>query len=103
MTKPIDQELLLQHIASLLGIAWDTETAVSAPDVDVEIVAPPKEEMAELFKLALAGNMREIRLKAEHIAKLGEQFKPFADKLDALARNYQSKAILDLVEEFMQP
>jgi hypothetical protein len=59
---------------------------------------PPAAEMERLHELALAGNMRDIRRQAEHIATLDDKYRPFADKLEALAKSYQSKAILELVE-----
>lgn len=106
MTKPIDQDSLLQQIAGFLGLIWDTEVPPGdepvAAQPGVPMTVPPREEMDALYDLALAGNMRDIRQQAEHIASLGEQYRPFADKLINLAKSYQSKAILELVEMHVQ-
>ncbi len=59
--------------------------------------------MRHLHQLALAGNMRDIRHYAQHLAALDERYRPFADKLQELAREYQSKAILTLVEQYLEP
>ena len=67
------------------------------------LVAPPPEEMRRLYRLAQVGNMREVRQYAEHLAQLDERYRPFADRLQELAKKYQSKAILNLVEQHMQP
>jgi signal transduction histidine kinase/DNA-binding NarL/FixJ family response regulator len=103
MTKPIDQDSLLMQIANFLGLVWEADTAPveeAAPRLaESPLVVPPAEEMNVLYGLAQAGNMRDIRRRAEHIASLGEQYQPFADKLIALAKSYQSKAILDLVQQ----
>jgi len=108
MTKPIDQDSLLMQIANFLGLVWDTETppveevAPSQVGAAASMIVPPKDEMDVLYDLALAGNMRDIRQHAEHIAALDDQYRSFADKLIGLAKSYQSKAILDLVEMHVQ-
>jgi len=61
----------------------------------------PKRRLEVLYVLAQAGNMGDIRRRADHIAALGEQYRPFADKLIGLAKAYRSKAILELVEAHM--
>ncbi|KIF80588.1 ATP-binding protein [Noviherbaspirillum autotrophicum] len=65
------------------------------------MTSPPLHEMQHLHQLALAGNMRDIRHYAQHLAELDERYRPFADKLQELARDYQSKAILALVEQHL--
>ena len=106
MTKPIDQDILLQHIGRLLGLVWIEELAVTPAAVEPEsagpLLVPPQEELEILYELALAGNMRDIRQHATHIAALSEQYAPFADKLNQLAKAYQSKAIVELVEEYVE-
>ncbi len=103
MTKPIDQDQFLQHVANFLNLIWDTEPLpkegprTEAP-ASVEMELPPLEEIERLHELALAGNMRDIRRQAEHIATLDEKYQLFTDKLLSMAKNYQSKAILELVE-----
>jgi hypothetical protein len=55
-----------------------------------------------LLKLAMAGKMRAIRTEAGRIRGLGEQYRPFADKLEKLAATYQSPAILRMIEDILQ-
>ena len=106
MTKPIDQEELLRQIGDYLGLVWIEEPPQSEMAVLQEsaaaLVAPPQDELPLLYELALAGNMRDIRRHAVYIASLGAQYGPFADKLTLLAKGYQSKAIVELVEEYME-
>ena len=42
------------------------------------------------------------REEAERLAKLDKRYRPFANQLSSLAQNYQSKAVLRLVEEHWQ-
>jgi signal transduction histidine kinase/DNA-binding NarL/FixJ family response regulator len=106
MTKPIDQDSLLTQIANFLGLVWEAEAPPvedAAPrPTEAAVVIPPPEEMDVLYGLAQAGNMRDIRRHAEHIASLGEQYAPFAERLIGLAKAYQSKAIVDLVAQHVQ-
>ncbi len=57
--------------------------------------------MHELHRLAMVGNMREIRRRAAHLASQDERLRPFASELDRLAQGYQSNAIRRFVEEHM--
>ncbi len=45
------------------------------------------------------GNMRDI---AQWATGLDESYRPFADRLHLLAQGYQSKAILRLVERYLE-
>ncbi len=104
LPKPIEREALLDLIAERLGLVWEfAERPAALPgsadaDTDAEtLVAPPPEELQVLHRLALTGNMRTLRERAAHLAVLDVRYRPFGDKLGALASAYQSKAILELV------
>jgi hypothetical protein len=45
------------------------------------------------------GNMRDI---TQWAAELDERYHPFADQLRLMAQGYQSKAILTLVERYLE-
>jgi hypothetical protein len=55
--------------------------------------------MNELYRLARHGDMREISLWSERVAALDARYVPFAEQVRLLAKGYQSKAILELVEQ----
>jgi signal transduction histidine kinase len=55
--------------------------------------------MERLHDLALAGNMRAIRAEAERQIERDPATAAFAGELLALARSYQSQAILELIEK----
>jgi hypothetical protein len=46
--------------------------------------------------------MRDIVQRAAHLTELDERYRPFADQLRLLAKGYQSKAILSLVEQHLK-
>jgi two-component system sensor histidine kinase/response regulator len=72
------------------------------PAAEAPLIAPPQIEIEILHKLAMAGNMRHIKQRADHLAALDPQYRPFADKLQQLAAACQSKAILRLVEQYLE-
>ena len=78
----------------------------AAPVVDgagaAALLAPPQEEIEILHRLALVGNMRNIRQRADYLAALDARYGPFADRLSQLSKSYRSQAILDLVEKYAE-
>jgi signal transduction histidine kinase/ActR/RegA family two-component response regulator len=103
LPKPIDQPLLLQHIGRCLQLDWVKAAArpgslPAVPD-GAEWIVPPPPELFTLHELALCGSMREIRAEARRLAALDERYRAFAARLERLACNYQSRAILELVEK----
>jgi signal transduction histidine kinase len=79
------------------GCQEQPQQALSVDD-DRLVTPPPDDEMAVLYRLALIGNMRDIRQYAAYLTQLDERYRPFAGKLHEFATDYQSKAIVALVE-----
>jgi signal transduction histidine kinase/DNA-binding response OmpR family regulator len=104
MTKPIVEAKLLEHVRRFLGLTWQLAQPHVLGDQDdaAELVAPPQQEMQILHRLALEGNMRALRRQAEHIAALDERYRSFAERLEKLAKEYQSKAVMDLVKKHLE-
>jgi CheY-like chemotaxis protein len=103
--KPIDLDKLLPQIATLLKLTWTCEpkTVSTAEDETVgPLVAPPQHEPETLHQLARMGNMRDIVQWAGRVADLDERYCPFADRLRLLAKGYESKTILALVERYLE-
>src|ERR1700730_1312654 len=103
LPKPIDLRALLAQIAAVLQLEWTYQESGPVPQRDAPeaLVAPPAQELAVLHRLALLGNMRDIAQQAAHLSELDARYRAFADALKRLARGYQSKAILQLVEQHM--
>ncbi|MES2355469.1 MAG: DAHL domain-containing protein [Pseudomonadota bacterium] len=104
--KPISFNSLLDHIGTLLRLTWIYELSpdVTFDDKNIEgpIIPPPRDEMEILYELARAGTMRGIRERADYLAALDEHYRPFAALLQRLAEEYQSDAILTLVEKYLK-
>ncbi|HZW22803.1 ATP-binding protein [Noviherbaspirillum sp.] len=105
MAKPVDQLALLRELGNRLQLTWIHAEAPAATEADTEagMIPPAPDQMAALYRLALAGNMRDIRQFAAQLAERDERCRPFAARLAELAEAYQSKAIVSLVEHYMAP
>lgn len=103
--KPIDRERLLTALAEHLRIEWIyqeiAQQALLAPEGEREDIAiPPLAEMDALHRLALAGNMRDIRERANSLKEADPRYSSFVERLQSLVQKYQSQAILALVERY---
>ncbi len=77
-----------------------TESTLATPEH--VLIIPPVEEMNILHHLALEGSMRSIIDQLKHIANLDSRYRPFAERLQAMAQSYQSKNILELIEFYLK-
>ncbi|MFM0028702.1 ATP-binding protein [Paraburkholderia madseniana] len=114
LSKPVDLSRLLSQIAALLNIEWSDEvpetqtagagrTAVRDADPSVgSLIVPPPGEIEALHHLARLGDMRAIVQHATYLTELDERYRPFADHLCQLAKDYRSKAILSFVEQYLE-
>lgn len=104
LSKPLDLDALLTQIATLLSVTW--VHAASPPPApprmpDISLAAVPQQQIEELHHLARLGDMQEIADWAERMAERDPRYHTFTAPLCALARGYQSKAILQLVERYL--
>ncbi|WP_334190074.1 AAA family ATPase [Noviherbaspirillum sp.] len=106
LPKPIDLDRLLGKIATLLQLEWvyDGPPSASLPEsgASAAFVVPPPQEMEVLYRLARLGNMQDIAAHATYLTELDQRYGPFARQLHVLAKRYQSKAILGLVEKCLK-
>jgi signal transduction histidine kinase/CheY-like chemotaxis protein len=103
--KPVEIDSLLKQIGDLLRLRWIYEESESEPSKESstveQLVIPPPEEMEVLHRLALMGNMRDIRKWATRVAERDERYRPFADMLSELAKEFRSQDILEVVEKYV--
>lgn len=107
--KPVVIELLLEKIKTALGIEWETVLSTVAQTAengaagegsfDGEVPSP--ELMAEVYELALRGDLRGIQAWAAGIEADSDRYRRFTAKLRELAGKFKTKAVLALVEQHM--
>jgi signal transduction histidine kinase/ligand-binding sensor domain-containing protein/DNA-binding NarL/FixJ family response regulator len=108
LPKPIDNDLLLKVIGEQLSLTWltTTERVPEAQRTGSEagqaagVVVPPRDEIETLYQLARVGNMQSLCARADYLTDQDPRYAAFARELRLLAENYQSKAILAMVERY---
>ena len=103
LPKPINVDRLLSQIGTVLHLEWvyDLPEAELPSELDASeeaLVLPPQPEMEVLYRLARRGNMQDILAHTAYLVELDPRYGAFASQLGLLAKSYQSKAILSLVE-----
>jgi len=80
--------------------AWDVVVPPSVANDETvgHVVTPPAEEMETLHRNVLEGDMRKIIVLAEQMVTRDARYHPFTDQLQRLGKQYQSHAILKLIE-----
>ncbi|MDZ8049879.1 MAG: ATP-binding protein [Aulosira sp. ZfuVER01] len=106
LAKPVQAEELLEKLALHLQIEWiyqpESFTALDIKLAPEEIVPPPDEILEQLLDLALRGNLKEIIKQAEELEKNAQKYLPFALKLKQLAKEFQEKKILEMLNKYKQ-
>ena len=100
LAKPVDHDLLLRTIGTLLALKWTTGQPAPEGGDDAALAVPPADEIEALWQLAQIGSMREIRARAAYLRGLDPAYAPFANRLDTLAQGYHSKQLAAFVARF---
>jgi len=106
--KPIRIEEFLEKLRTHLGLEWiyeenleeTTKAEGENKSLSSEIVAPPDEEIAVLFDLAMMGDLRGIAERAAKLEQLNEQWVPFASHLRQLAKGFEEQQILEFIKQY---
>jgi CheY-like chemotaxis protein len=109
LPKPIHWPSLAALLAKHLGLEWEYEAqkrrraeAQGKKLFSAPLVPPPQKELVVLLDLARRGNMRAVREQAAYIETLDEQYVPFAKKLQELAKGFEERDLLALIERHME-
>lgn len=103
LTKPVDQDHLFQEVGRLLALRW-TQGAVGRDfetGTGETLVVPSRAELALLYEMAKAGNMRTIKKRADELAAEDAKLRVFADRLRQFADAYDTKALVAFVERYV--
>jgi CheY-like chemotaxis protein len=105
LPKPIHWPRLAALLQEHLQLEWVYGEAANAARAALQVagplIPPPPEELAVLYEWARQGNLRALRERAADLETLGPHLLPFAHTLRDLARSYQTKAILTLIERYL--
>jgi signal transduction histidine kinase/CheY-like chemotaxis protein len=106
LPKPVKISQLLTLLETHLRIDWvyaeATRPGFESIGPQQELIPPPPEEMAILYDLALQGNLRGIQERATRLEQLNEKYRPFASELQQLARGFEDKALIALIQRYTE-
>ncbi|WP_159784434.1 PAS domain S-box protein [Sodalinema gerasimenkoae] len=106
LCKPINTEVMLDQLDKYLNLEWVYESTGPQPDdrhgftqtPEPELMVFPKpQQLDELIHLAKRGSLKRLLDIADELVKDNPDLDPFAQHLKQLARTYQDKAILTLL------
>ncbi|MEG4444572.1 AAA family ATPase [Microcoleus sp. AT9_B5] len=111
LLKPIRAEKLLECLGNHLGLEWvyDERTTFSSEGIfthppsqiqDQQLIAPPSEEVAVLFDLAMKGELLSIEKRASKLKAIDMRYAPFANQLLELTKNFEEDKLVEFVQEF---
>jgi PAS domain S-box-containing protein len=84
-----------------VNVAALSEQAVTRVAQAIPLLfTPPRNELDILHGSALRGNMREVIRHADYLAGLDSRYLPFVEQLRQLAKGFQTKALLSLIEQY---
>ncbi len=100
LSKPIDIDKLLELIGQTLQLTWLYQVEVIKEETEIKAILPYS-ELEELHQYATEGNMRKVRQKGEALlGQFGVEYHPFIKQLLALARGYEEKKLLALLNQY---
>ncbi|MFK5968562.1 MAG: ATP-binding protein [Candidatus Marithrix sp.] len=104
LPKPVHIAEFFTTLESHLNLEWiykemETVEAEEIVEIETKLIAPSTEEIELLFDLAMQGNMRAIQKRAVEIKQQDAKFKPFAQKLQELARGYKDEQLVALIQQ----
>jgi hypothetical protein len=63
---------------------------------------PDRENLAELYRLAMEGNLKKIQKKVSLMAEADPDLSPFCEQVIRLAKSFKEKELLELIETHYQ-
>ena len=111
LLKPIRAEKLLECLGHHLGLEWvyDERTTFSSEGIfthppsqiqDQQLIAPPSEEVAVLFDLAMKGELLSIEKRASKLKAIDMRYAPFANQLLELTKKFEEDKLVEFVQQF---
>jgi signal transduction histidine kinase len=97
--KPYRLDEIYNSLGTQLGLTWEYAEADS--EHEVPIVAPPSEQLQELYQLAEIGLVFEIQEIATRLQAENEAYIPFAQQLQKLARGFDIEGVSAFIKQYL--
>lgn len=110
ISKPIDIKKLFDILPKLIPISWvykettnfyQDENIQTDNKENLEIIAPPKDDLEILYAFAMLGRVFEIQTHVESLKNSDAKYQPFADKIIKLVNNFEVEEISAIIKSFI--
>ena len=102
LRKPISKNDVIQELVRHLPHERIKKVEpVPASTTIPEIFPPSKEELEKLCSFATTGNINEIEVLIEKLKNADRKYVPFAERLEAMANEFQLESIIKFVSKYM--
>jgi PAS domain S-box-containing protein len=107
ITKPIHTDRLFKTLGKHLQLQWiykDYQQPLplnSLPISTAELIGPSPQQSATLSELMMTGNVRQTSAYAKQLAQQDENLKPFAERVQLLAKNYEIAKLENLINHYL--
>lgn len=104
LAQPVDAKVLLELLASHLKLAWvydDKALDAMATAVPADSILPPNKTLEALLDLAMQANLRDLRQTLEALVNSDNAYRPFAEPILQLAKQFQAEEIEQLLQQYL--
>jgi DNA-binding response OmpR family regulator len=103
LPKPIRWTSLVTELEKHLPIQWQYEDMDDAPaeDTEIDIVLPPRADLAALNELVQRGQITRIEAWAEQLAGRDPRYRALAGQMGQLAREFKITRITRLTRKYL--
>ncbi|WP_162182959.1 hybrid sensor histidine kinase/response regulator [Neosynechococcus sphagnicola] len=111
LAKPLKAEELIERLQQHLGLEWQYaemipersefyERGIHGADQEGEpCIVPPRDTVAQLYQLALIGDIKGILEQTTHLA---DAYAPLASEIHQLAKGFQVKKIQERLQHMLE-
>ncbi|MCP4111838.1 MAG: response regulator [Desulfobacteraceae bacterium] len=94
LPKPVEADNLFDLLERHLNLTWVEQETIKEPDLsDKPIVFPSPETIAELYELALIGDINELTEYVSKLAQSDSRLQPFTNRIQHFLESYQMEEI----------
>ena len=104
LPQPMNTDQLFEQLQQHLAVEWiyeeiQTQNTQTGPK---PITPPPAEKVAEIFQIAMSGDIKKIKEQATQLAQSDERLAPFAAELLQFAQRFQLNKMCEWLESFLE-
>lgn len=104
LRKPVSKNELVRELQKFIKNRVDEPAAVNIAEIDNEadMILPPAEVLKKIYKLAMKGDIVEVKHYAKEIMLENNEYMIFCNKIISMAANIEDEKIINLVESCLQ-